>query len=151
MTKCKNCNQQVVTVNAPPDHKGCALGGRDRNTLPTLHTWGVDRNVGSVWRCAPMHKNKKNVETDAGELRLMLLNLHDQRNRLKGGDGFTFAGTLIGQYKRTIAQFETLIELMERTPAEEAQPENIGNPDCLGRGSDNIQDCTCRLVFDSIR
>jgi hypothetical protein len=25
MTKCKNCKQQVVTVDAPPDHKGCAM------------------------------------------------------------------------------------------------------------------------------
>jgi len=88
---------------------------------------------------------------DAVELRQMLRELRTQRDAWKGGDGLTTAGTVIGQYKKVIAQLETLVELVERTPVEEPKPEEIvANPDCLGRGSDNVLGCTCRLVLESI-
>jgi hypothetical protein len=90
--------------------------------------------------------------TDAAELRLMLAVLRDQRTAWKTGDGLTTAGTVIGQYKKTIAQFEALIELIEHTPMEEAKPEPMAaNPDCLGRGGDNVPGCTCRLIRDSLK
>jgi hypothetical protein len=92
----------------------------------------------------------KEKVTDAAELRLMLAVLRDQRTAWKTGDGLTTAGTVIGQYKKTIAQFEALIELVERTPMEQAPLEIVKNPDCLGRGSDNTPGCTCRLVFESL-
>ena len=87
---------------------------------------------------------------EAVELRQMLRELRAQRDTWKRGDGLTTAGTVIGQYKKVLAQLETLIELVERTPVEEDKPEIVGNPDCTGRGGDNVTGCTCRLVFEKL-
>lgn len=85
------------------------------------------------------------------ELRGMIKRLRERRDSLRGGDGFTHAGTLIGAYKRTLAQMESLVMLEETAPVEEkCEFEEQANPDCLGRGSDNTPGCTCRLVFESI-
>lgn len=76
--------------------------------------------------------------TDAAELRAMLAVLRDQRSAWKTGDGLTTAGTVIGQYKKTIAQFEALIELIEHTPAiEESKPGDISTERCPGCGTMN--------------
>jgi hypothetical protein len=75
------------------------------------------------------------------ELRAMVSRLRERRNLLKGGDGFGYAGTLIGAYKRSIAKIEELIALVENAPAEE--PEATENPNCW----DGTPGCTCKEAW----
>jgi hypothetical protein len=96
--------------------------------------------------------NKPPDPKEDRELRLMVTVLRARRNKLKGGDGFTHAGTLIGAYKRTISRMEELIALVEGAPEEEpTQGERTPNADCYGEYGQSVPGCQCRKIFAQIK
>jgi len=94
---------------------------------------------------------KPGVITPDATLRSMIEVLRTRRNALRGGDGFSHAGTQIGAYKRSIAQLEALLVLVESAPEEEAPKGNERlNPECSGRFGDNVPGCQCKTIADRL-
>jgi len=75
-----------------------------------------------------------------------------ERMRAVEGDGFGHAGHLIGAYKRTLQKLSEAIELAETVPppSESDRDQSQPNPDCMGRGGDNVSSCECRVIFSII-
>jgi len=65
------------------------------------------------------------------------------------GDGFGRAGTLRGEFKKTVRRLENLQIMLELGPLEE--PPEDANPDCCGHLADNIPGCTCRLIGATLK
>lgn len=89
--------------------------------------------------------------TPDATLRSIIEVLRTRRNALRGGDGFSHAGTLIGAYKRSIAQLEALLVLVETAPEEEApKGDERPNPECSGRFGENVPTCQCKTIADRL-
>jgi hypothetical protein len=84
-----------------------------------------------------------------GEVRMMLQNMRKAKDAIRG-DGFGRAGYLKSEFKKAIRRLESLQAMLEEGPLPEAAEIIDSNPDCCGHLIDNIPNCTCRLIAESL-
>lgn len=71
-----------------------------------------------------------------------------EARRAVRGDGFSKAGALISSYKRVIQAMEKLQEAygLPDDPVEACTWRK--NPNCFGLGSDSVESCECKAIFE---